>query len=90
MKIPVDRIVITRPDNGDSEKEVNFYDHNADDYDHDGESGNNCDHEYASEKTSPQGRGHHKQTKYCWNCSLMDIVNIKNNCFSYLDMLIQL
>ena len=72
MKIPVDRIVITRPDNG--EKEVNFYDHNVDDGgddDHDDESGNNCDHEYASEKTSPQGRGHHKQTKYCWNCSLM-------------------
>ena len=90
MKIPVDRIVITRPDNGDSEREVNFYDHNDDDDDHDDESGFNCDHEYASEKTSPQGRGHHKQTKYCWNCSLMDIVNIKNNCFSYLDMLIQL
>ena len=33
MKIPVDRIVITRPDNGDSEREVNFYDHNVDDDD---------------------------------------------------------
>ena len=52
---------------------------------HDDESGNNCDHQYAREKTSPQGRGHHKQTRYCLNCSLMEITNIQNNCFFYLD-----